>query len=370
MALGDASVTQITQAFTAHGPAVQGALLNGATDLFASLAVIELVWVVGWSVANKTDIFDIMIVVMRFAIGIGFWFWMVKNWTQMASAITRTFWTWGNAATTAAGGTALVTPMNFLNAGGNLAAAIWNGMSIATPGKDMLLVFAGIVVAVIFAFICGLMISVIAEAFLASYLGTVLMAFNASDFTRGFGQSPIRYAIAVGVKLMTLQFIAGLSQGIVTDWANTAKAGAALTWQDIFVMDAVPLVLAMLAWSGPKIAQDMIIGSHLSVGNPVLALARQIATTAAQVAVSATGVGVAGVAAYQLAGRQMTAMTAAGTAPASAAARAATVARLTASNTASGVASDVGKRLSGQYSAAHGYRGFRVAADLNKKAGD
>jgi type IV secretion system protein TrbL len=367
MAIGDASVTQITQAFSAHGPAVQGALLNGATDLFGGLAVIELVWVVGWSVANKTDIFDIMIVVTRFAIGIGFWLWMMKNWTQMASAITRTFWTWGNSAATAAGGTALVTPMNFLNAGGDLAAAIWDGMSIATPGKDMLLVFAGIVVAVIFAFICGLMISVIAEAFLASYLGTVLMAFNASNFTRGFGQSPIRYAIAVGVKLMTLQFIAGLSQGIVTDWATAAKTGGSLTWQDIFFMDSVPLVLAMLAWSGPKIAQDLIIGSHLSVGNPVLALARQIATTAAQVAVSATGGGAAVVAGAQLAGRQMAARTAAGAAPASAAARAATVARLAASNVASAAASDVGRRLGGSYSASHGYAGFRVAADLNKK---
>jgi type IV secretion system protein TrbL len=367
MAISDASVTQIMQAFTAHGPAVQAALVNGATDLFVGLAVIELVWVVGWSVAHKTDIFDMMIVVVRFAIGVGFWFWMLKNWTQMASAINRTFWTWGNAATTAAGGTPMVTPMNFLNAGGDLAAAIWAGMSIASPMKSSLLVWSGLVVAIIFAFICGLMILVIAEAFLASYLGTVLMAFNASNFTRGFGQSPIRYAVAVGVKLMTLQVIAGLSQGIVQDWATTAKTGAALTWQDIFVMDAVPLVLLMLAWSGPKIAQDLIIGSHLSVGNPVMQLARQIASTAAQLAVSATGGGAAVVAGAQLAGRQMAARTAAGAAPASAAARAATVARLTASNVASAAASDVGRRLGGNYTASHGYAGFRVAADLNRK---
>ena len=37
-------------------------------------------------------------------------------------------------------------------------------------------------------------------------------------------------------------------------------------------------------------------------------------------------------------------------------------------NLASAAASDVGKRLTGQYTAAHGYRGWRMAADMNRQA--
>ena len=53
---------QIYQAFANHGPAIQAVLLTGTNELFAGLAVIELVWIIGWSVAHKTDIIDMMIV--------------------------------------------------------------------------------------------------------------------------------------------------------------------------------------------------------------------------------------------------------------------------------------------------------------------
>lgn len=36
-------------------------------------------------------------------------------------------------------------------------------------------------------------------------------------------------------------------------------------------------------------------------------------------------------------------------------------------NLASAAAADVGKRLTGQYSANHGYRGWRMAADMKNK---
>jgi hypothetical protein len=88
----------IYQAFANKGPAIQAALLSGAQDLFASLALIELVWIVGWSVAHKSDVFDMLIAVTRWAIAIGFWFFLFQNWAQMAKATVDTFRLWGNAA--------------------------------------------------------------------------------------------------------------------------------------------------------------------------------------------------------------------------------------------------------------------------------
>jgi type IV secretion system protein TrbL len=367
MALDTGSSDQIYQAFANHGPAIQGALLNGANDLFAGLAVIELVWVVGWSVAHKNDVFDIMIVVTRIAIGLGFWFWMMQNWVQMAKAITDTFGIWGNSAVQAAGGTANMMPMGFLTAGIDLAGAIWKAMSWREPVTATVMAFAGIIDIVIFGWIAAQIMLVVIEAFLASYLGTVLMAFNATSFTRDFGSSPIRYAVSVGMKRMTLQFIAGVAQGIVQGWAASVAAGATPSWTSLGVMIAVPIILAVLAQIAPKIAQDIIMGSHLSTSAGIISSARQIAAAAAETALSLAGGGAAVGAGYQLAGRQMAAAASSGQAQGGAVARAATMARLTAGNAAGGYASDVGRRLSGNYNASHGYQGFRVAADLKTK---
>jgi type IV secretion system protein TrbL len=367
MALDTGASDQIYQAFANHGPAIQAALLNGANDLFAGLAVIELVWVVGWSVAHKTDIIDMMIVVTRLAIGLGFWFWMMQNWTSMSKAITDSFGIFGNNAVVAAGGTANMMPMGFLTAGIDLAGAIWKAMSWRDPITATVLAFAGLIDIVIFGWIAAQIMLVVIEAFLASYLGTVLMAFNATSFTRDFGSSPIRYAIAVGMKRMTLQFIAGIAQGIVQGWANTIAAGVTPSWTSVGVMIAVPIILAVLAQIAPKIAQDLIIGSHLSTSAGIISTARQIASMAMEIALATTGGGAAGVAAYQLAGRQMLAAASSGQSQGGAAQRAATMARLTASNMASGYASDVGRRLSGNYNASHGVQGWRVADALSKR---
>ena len=200
---------------------------------------------------------------------------------------------------------------------------------------------------------------VLVESALASYLGTVLMAFNATNFTRGFGQSPIRYAIAVGFKLMTLQFIAGLCQGIVTGWATAVMAGVTPGWQDIGVMVAVAVVMWTLAQRAPTIAQDLIMGSHMSdkCGDHQLGQADRFHYC------RSGRVGCRYCCRWGWCG--WTGRTpnggheAAGTAPASAAGRAATVARLTAQNAARAAAADVGKRMAGQYSARHGYAGFQ-----------
>lgn len=370
MALDTGSTDQIYQAFANHGPAIQSAMVSAGNDLFAGLAVIELVWIIGWSVAHKSDVFDMMIAVTRLAIGLGFWFWMMQNWAQMAKAITDTFGIWGNNAVTAAGGTANMMPMDFLTSGINLAGAIWAAMSIREPITAAVLVFAGLVDIVIFAWIAAQIMLVVIEAFLASYLGTVLMAFNGSSFTREFGGSPIRYAISVGFKRMTLQFIAGMADGMVRGWASSIASGVTPSWTSLGVMIAVPIILAALAQIAPKIAQDIIIGSHLSTSAGIVASARDIAAAAASMAATVTGVGAAGVASYQLAGRQVAAAAAAGQAPGSAAARAGTMARLTASNAAQALASDVGQRLTGSYAATHGNIGWRVATNLSRQGKD
>lgn len=374
MALNPDAPDVIYHQFVNHGPAIQAALIHSATDLFAGLAVIEFVWMVGWSLANKSDVFDIMIVVTKQMIALGFWFWIMQNWVQMAKAITDTFGIWGNTAIVAAGGTANMSPMGFVTAGLNLAHTIWDAVGIGHPLVMGILAVVGLIDVLIFAWIASLIMLVVIEAFLASYLGTVLMAFAGSSWTRDYGVSQFRYAVSVGVKRMTLQLIAGIGEIIVNDWATQIRAvNGNIGWGDCGVMLVVPVILATLAWIAPKIAQDMVMGTHLSTSQGILATARNLGSAAAMIATGGAGYAAAGAAAGGLAAKQAASAGASAAAAGGGAAgggsaisRAASVARLTAGNVASGIASDIGQRLSGGHS--HGYQGFRVASQLNAQA--
>jgi type IV secretory pathway TrbL component len=136
---------------------------------------------------------------------------------------------------------------------------------------------------------------------------------------------------------------------------------------DVGISLGLPVMLLTLAYKAPGIAQDLVIGTHMTTSAGILNSAKQIMQTTAAILAATTGTGAGAVAAMSLAKSQMGDMKAAGTAPGSAAGRAATVARLTAQNAASGVASDVGKRMSGSYAASHGHIGWRIAQDLNNR---
>jgi type IV secretion system protein TrbL len=234
---------------------------------------------------------------------------------QMGKAVVDTFGLWGNAAVQAAGGTANMMPMGFLAAGLNLWHALFQAISFGSPFVSAGLIIAGVIDVLIFGWIAAQIMLVLIEAFLASYLGSVMIAFGGNSFTRDFATSPVRYAIAVGMKRLTLQFIAGMAEAIVRNFATQVQGvgGGQVGWDDVGVMIVVPIILATLAWIvawiAPKIAQDIIIGSHLSTGAGIIATASTLAGAAVGAVLSAVGMGAAGIAGYQLAGRQTLAST-------------------------------------------------------------
>jgi type IV secretion system protein TrbL len=291
---------------------------------------------------------------------------------QMGKAVVDTFGLWGNAAVQAAGGTANMMPMGFLAAGLNLWHALFQAISFGSPFVSAGLIIAGVIDVLIFGWISAQIMLVLIEAFLASYLGSVMIAFGGNSFTRDFATSPVRYAIAVGMKRLTLQFIAGMAEAIVRNFATQVQGvgGGQVGWDDVGVMIVVPIILATLAWIAPKIAQDIIIGSHLSTGAGIIATASTLAGAAVGAVLSAVGMGAAGIAGYQLAGRQTLASTG-GATPSTALGRAGSgvaVLGRAATNVAVAAANDVGQRLTGNYQATHGRTGWRIASEMSKQA--
>lgn len=366
MAIATDTPATLYAAFANHAPAIQAALVGGARDLFGALAVIEFVLVIGWLLLQKTDIIDILAAVLRIIIGLGFWYWMLQNWAQYAKAITDSFGMWANSAITAAGGTANMEPMGFLMAGLNVAKHFWDSFSVGHLLTGFLMLVSGLEVVLIMAWLAAEIMLVVIECYLAAYLGTVLMAFGAMGYTRDYAMSQVRYAISVGVKRMTLQMVAGLGEVMITSFATQIEAlSGTPSWLDLGTIIAGMNILFIIAWKAPKIAQDMIMGTHLSTPGGIIGTAKTMATMVASVIAGGAGSASAIMAASKLAGQKTSAAKAAGQGPSSIAGKTATAIGKTAGNLASAAASDVGQRLSGARVSRHGYMGFRMASNLN-----
>lgn len=366
--MNGAAVDQIYQAFANHGPAIQAALMTGALELFGALAVIELTLSIGKSLAHKTDLLDIIYLVTNQLIVIGFFLFLLQNWAGWAKNITDSGAVFGANASQAIGGTPTMMPLGMLEAGVNVAKHIWAGIALSRPIVSWLLVLDGIIVVLVFAYFGALMLEVLIECFFASYVGIVMMAFGSSVYTRDMAISQLRYAISVAVKRLTMQLIAGVAEAIVNGWATAVQgSNTTLDWADCGLMIAVPIVLVRLAITMPKVAQDVVNGSHISAHGNLFTTGAAMAKAAVAVAAAVTGGGAAVTAGAALASKQMGASIAAGTAPSSRVGQAAKMIGMAGSATGKAIATDVGRRLTGSYGATHGHLGWRVANSMMKQ---
>ena len=354
--------------------AFEPVLMNQAKLLFAGLALIELVLAIGRQVIGRADLGGILASVLFQVLTLGFFYWLCINGPDMSRAITGSFAQVANDASTAAGGSANVSPGDVFNAGLDLVKAIWGGMSATTPGKDLLLAIAGCLVLGIFATIAGMLVEVIVESYFVASAGVILLGFGGSSNTRNLAVAQFHLAISVGMKRLVLQLLVGLSQTMIQGWANTPAAN--LDWQAIAIMVGVPLVLLRLVTTLPQRAQDMILGSHANMGRGLGAVPATAAALAGGAAVGAVGGAAATAAAFREASATIAARETAGTGGSisessgvgASLGRAARVSGMAAASLGRAAANDIGQRMTGNYAAQHGYASWRMAGAMNATA--
>lgn len=375
------ALDQIVAAFQGHGGAWGAALLPYALELFFGLAIIQFGLRVGYAFAQRVELPELLTIIVQEIVTTGFFYWFLLNSAQFLKAIIDSFRQVANSASVAGGGSQNMRPSDIFGAGTNMAHAIWQGMSWDHPLLGFLLVIAGVICAVCFAIVCAMMIEVLIESTLVSYIGVLMMGFGGSSYTREYAIAQIRYAISVGVKLFVMQLLVGISEAIIIGWSHSiASSGTTTDWTTVGVMIGVPIVMLRLVWKLPQVAQDVVNGSIGNTHGGLLSTGAGVAGAAGGAVASIAGAGVAGGAALRLAGKQMQqnmqsadgqdgSAGGGGNAPAqSRITQAAMMGGYAARNLARAGATDVGKRLTGQPGASYGYRGWRMAADQNRQA--
>lgn len=289
-AQGVGVLDSVVGTFMSRAAAFGASFTTVAKDIFGGLAGIELTIIIGFAVAAKADLTDILVLVTRQLVIIGLFWYFLVNWSTISRAIMSSFGVAANNATIAAGGSANLSPSDLVSSGLNMAHACWSGLAWDHPALSILLVLAGLIIIYVYAKITGLVIEVLIESLIISYAGIILMGFGGSSFTREYAQAQFRFAISVGAKRLVLQLLIGISETLVQGWsASISGGGVNLGWDSIALMVAVPIVLLQLCEKLPYRAQDMVNGTSTHGGGSLLGKAASVAGYVGGAAVAVAG---------------------------------------------------------------------------------
>lgn len=181
---------------------------------------------------------------------------------------------------------------SFNHASGNNGGPL-DAMKLFVP--SMVLTGLCFVILLSFTVLAAQMVLIQIQGFFWVAFTPVLMGFGGISFTRDIAVSSLKGGITIGVKLMCIYLVAGVS-GELAPLMGEGMADVTISdWAPLFWPTMVALILAYLSFQLPKLAGDLLNGTaSLSAGDA--------ASTAAMVV---AGVAAAGAGAGAMAGQAM-----------------------------------------------------------------
>jgi type IV secretion system protein TrbL len=333
-----------------------------AMRTFAILAVIELTWAGCRLAFRGSDMSEWMAEIINQTLFLGFFLLLLRNAATWGSIIVDSFRQAGRAA----GGVG-VAPSDVFATGVNLAQKVLGHMSLWDPAGSVSLMIAAIVIESCFALIAAWMVVTLVQSYIVIAAGIINMAFGGSRWTKDIAISTVRYTVSVGAKLMMLQLIVSIGQGIITAWAGQFND---FTNQSLLVLIGCSIVMVAIVKILPDEFQRVVGGASLSSGSAFVGAAAVVGGAVGAIGAGMVGTGAMAGNAFRLASAQVEANDAkaaenGGEAPQrSSIARAAALTGGTAKNLAMAPIRDIGRRLTGDIGSQHGLAPWRMSADL------
>lgn len=238
-----------------------GPLKNIATWLLISLATIAWAWSAGQMVLRNADLQEFMVELVRLVIFVGFFLALILNADTWSTALINGFmWTGNQVAGT--GITGNINPAAILERGFILGARI-----IEASGRLTFLAFAilALVALVLYALIAAYALLVMAEMYIVTAAGVLLLGFGGSQWTADYAKRYITYCVSVGAKLYVLFLIVGLGEQFIYNWAIGQDKSQ---FSIVLAILGVLVMLVILVKMIPDIIQGVINGTSIGSGTP------------------------------------------------------------------------------------------------------
>lgn len=279
----DNVVTTFFEKSNAWGEALQ----KYAISLFRFCAILTIALFGVKAVLHRHQLGEILGQFVMTALFCGFIFAVINNYHE---------WSWNiiNGLKTIAGelGPSSVNSKQPLAVGYNIAMTIIdkiNLFSISDIGKSLAFIVAGLVIIVAFALMTAQVVLIKCEAFIVLNASMILLGLGGLEHLKEYAINVMRYVLSVAFKLFVLQLVLGMGLEFIQDM-TIAEA----TFEDIFIIIAVAIVLLALVKSLPDAVASVINGSHVGSGSALGQAAAAVAGGAVGAAATAIGMGVGG----------------------------------------------------------------------------
>lgn len=223
-----------------------------ATSLFWSLALIQFVWTFGQLVLKQADYGELFAELIRYIMVIGFFASLLMYSTVWAEAIINSF---RQAGASAAGVGVQLHPGDVFGMGVKFAETV-SDVEMWNPVTATVAALASIIVLLCFTFIAAFMAITLAESYVVINASVIFMALGATQWTREYAISILRWSLSVGAKLFVLTLIIGLITESARHWQMAYRHDQAST----LTLLGLALLCAIMSKTIPEYIQGLIQG--------------------------------------------------------------------------------------------------------------
>lgn len=335
-----------------------GPIMNAATWMFWSLALIEFTWTGALLALRGADYAEVITEFIVRVMFIGFFAALLAFGPGWAQAIIWSLSDVASQASVAAGGQANTGAGTVFDTGLELAGRMVDDVSFWDSGIEALGIWAGsLIVIVCFALMTAMLILTMVETYIVVQAAVILLGFGPTRWTKDYALRYLTYAGATGMKWFVLLLIVGLGEALMLQWLNQYENNDT----QVLLIIGASVVLLALVRNLPDLMQSILTGVSFSTGQQAAAAAQQTLNSTrmagaagARIATAAAGMGSAGIAATQLSRAQGNT----GVGIVSGAVK----------NLASGMASEVGDKVTkGRYAGPASGAGHRMSDNMKKK---
>lgn len=268
-----------------------------ATWLLLSLAVISYTWSASQMVLRNADLGEFVAELVRLVIFTGFFLFLIQGGQQLAETMIKGWiWIGGQATSTSLSLSVPEILERGFNLGGDVISA---GSGLSRIAYTIL----ALPIVILYTLIAAYAFFVLAEMYVVTAAGIVLLGFGGSQWTVDYAKKYITYTISIGAKLYVMFLVIGAGEQFIHQWAVNQDHES---FRAILAIIGVLLMMAILVKMIPDAVQGIINGASLGSATPTVGgMARAAGSVAVGAAVGAAGGAMAVREASKLAGEQV-----------------------------------------------------------------
>ena len=261
-----------------------------AESLFWYLASISLVWTGVTLALKKADIMEFLAEFVRFIMATGFFYWLLRNSTEMSIAIITSL---QQAGSNVGGGNAGQSNA-IMQLAMSFATAATNNISILSPNMSVIWALMALIILLIGCYVVVTTTIALCSALLLVYAGIFVLGFGGARWTSEIAIGYYKAVIAAGLRLFTLNLLVKTAVSLVNSVGTTDLTNI----NNAFTLLALMVIVAMLIDKVPSQIASLVshnhVGSHGSALGTLTGAASIAAQGAAAVATSGGSLAVSG----------------------------------------------------------------------------